>query len=145
MSLRSSVEYCSISNVNSLYQCSCKQCCAIAVYALCYFVINLCGYWTSRTLSAIASNGNTLYNVMVVKRHIMPVYLPKNESIGGAEINLTLCPVSNSVLCCSLAESKSVLKMCMDHCSVRLLKHVYKIIIIIHASRQLLLLSFPTP
>ena len=35
----SSVEYCTISNVNS-YQCSCKQCCAIAVYAMCYSVIN---------------------------------------------------------------------------------------------------------
>ena len=30
----SSVEYCSLSNVNSLYQCSCKQCCARAVYAM---------------------------------------------------------------------------------------------------------------
>ena len=76
----SSVEYCSISNVNSLYQCSCKQCCAIAVYAMCYSVINLCGYWTSGTLSALASNGNTLYNVMGVKRHIMPADLPENES-----------------------------------------------------------------
>ena len=36
----SSVEYCNISNVNSLYQRSCKQCCAIAVYAMCYSVIN---------------------------------------------------------------------------------------------------------
>ena len=34
-----SVEYCSVSNVNS-YQCSCKQSCAIAVYAMCYSVIN---------------------------------------------------------------------------------------------------------
>ena len=42
----SSVEYCSISNVNSLYQCSCKQCCAIAVYGICHSVINPCGYWT---------------------------------------------------------------------------------------------------
>ena len=49
-----------LSNVNSLYQCSCKQCCAIAVYAMCYSVINLCGYWTSGTLSALASNGNTM-------------------------------------------------------------------------------------
>ena len=30
----SSVEYSSISNVNSLYQCCCKQYCAIAVYAM---------------------------------------------------------------------------------------------------------------
>ena len=42
----SSIEYCSISNVNS-YQCSCKQCCALLVYAVCYSVINPFGYWTS--------------------------------------------------------------------------------------------------
>ena len=72
----SSVEYCSISNVDSLYQCCCKQCCAIAVYTMSYSVINPCGHWTSGTLSALAINGNTLYNVMGVKRHIMPVDLP---------------------------------------------------------------------
>ena len=77
---------------------------------MCYSVINLCGYWTSGTLSARASNGNTLYNVMGVKRHIIAVDLPESESIGGAEINLTVCPVGDSVLCCNLAESKSVLK-----------------------------------
>ena len=39
---------------------------------------------------------------MGVKTHIMPVDLPENESIGGAEVNLTVGPVSNSVLCCKL-------------------------------------------
>ena len=39
------------------------------------------------TLSVVVSNGNTLYNVMGVKRH-MPVDLPESESISGAEINL---------------------------------------------------------
>ena len=64
-----------------------------------------------------ASNGNILYNVMGVKRHIMPVDLPGSESISGAEIRLTVCAVSNGVLCCNLAESKSVLKMCISkHC-----------------------------
>ena len=29
----------SISNVHSLYQCSCKQCCTIAVYAMCYSLL----------------------------------------------------------------------------------------------------------
>ena len=106
-----------LSNVNSLYQCSCKQCCAIAVYAMCYSVINPCGYWTSGTLSALASNGNTLYNVMSVKRHIMPTDLPESESISGVQINLTVFAVRNGVLCCNLAESKSVLKMCISkHC-----------------------------
>ena len=59
---------------------------------------------------------NTLYNVMGVKRR-MPVDLPESESISGAEINLTVCAVSNGVLCCNLAESKSVLKMCISKLS----------------------------
>ena len=63
--------------VNSLCQCSSKQCCAIAVYAVCYSVINPSGYKTLGTLSSLASNRNTLYNVMGVKRHIMPVDLPE--------------------------------------------------------------------
>ena len=47
----------------------------------------------------------------------MPVDLPESESISGAEIYLTVCAVSNGVLCCNLAESKSVLKMCTSkHC-----------------------------
>ena len=47
----------------------------------------------------------------------MPVDLPESESISGAEIYLTVCAVSNGVLCCNLAESKSVLKMCISkHC-----------------------------
>ena len=88
----------------------------IAVYAMCYSVINPCGYRTSGTLSVLVSNGNTPYNVMGVKRH-MPVDLPESESISGSEINLTVCAVSNGVLCCNLAESKSVLKMCISkHC-----------------------------
>ena len=33
---------CRISNVNSLYHCCCEQCCAIAVYAMCYSAINPC-------------------------------------------------------------------------------------------------------
>ena len=51
-----------------------------------YSVINPCGYWTSGTLSALASNGNTLYNVLGGKSHIMPVDLPESESISGTDI-----------------------------------------------------------
>ena len=84
---------------------------------MCYFVINPCGYWTLGTLSALFrlfSNRNTRYNVMGVKRYIMPVDLPQSISISGAEINLTVRAVSTGVLCCNLAESKSVLKMCIS-------------------------------
>ena len=71
----------------------------------------------SGTSSAIASNRNTLYNVIAVKRHIMPVDLPESENISGAEINSTVCAANSGVLCWNLAESKSVLKMCISkHC-----------------------------
>ena len=52
--------------------------------------------------------------MMGVKRHIMPLDLPESESISGAEKNLTVCAVSSGVLCCNLAERKSVLKMCIS-------------------------------
>ena len=47
----------------------------------------------------------------------MPVDLPQSVNISGAEINLTVRVVSTGILCCTLAESKSVLKMCISkHC-----------------------------
>ena len=47
----------------------------------------------------------------------MPADLPESVSISGAKIKLTVCAVSNGVLRCNLAESKSVLKMCISkHC-----------------------------
>ena len=46
---------------------------------------------------------NTLYNVMGVKRHVIPIDLYESESISGVEINLTVCAISNGVLCCNLA------------------------------------------
>ena len=47
----------------------------------------------------------------------MPVDLPENESISGAEINRTVCAANSGVQCWNLAESKSVLKMCISkHC-----------------------------
>ena len=47
----------------------------------------------------------------------MPVDLPEGESISGAEINGTVCAAKSGVLRWNLAESKSVLKMCISkHC-----------------------------
>ena len=51
---------------------------------------------------------------MGVKRYIMPVGLPQSVSISRAEINLSVRAVSTGVLCCILAESNSVLKMCIS-------------------------------
>ena len=51
---------------------------------------------------------------MCVKRHIMLVDLPQSVSISGAGINHTVRALRTGVLCCNLAESKSVLKMCIS-------------------------------
>ena len=45
---------------------------------------------------------------MSVTRHIMLFDLSQSVIISGAEINLTVRAVSTCVLCCNLAESKSV-------------------------------------
>ena len=55
-----------------------------------------------------------MYNVIGVKRHIMPVDFPESESISGAEINRTVSAANSGVLCWNLAESKYVLKMCIS-------------------------------
>ena len=57
------------------------------------------------------------YHSFILTVGIMPVDLSESESISGAEINLTVCAVNIGVLCWNLAESKSVLKMCISkHC-----------------------------
>ena len=43
----------------------------------------------------------------------MPVDLPETESISGSEINFTVWAENIGVPCWNLAESKSVLKMCI--------------------------------
>ena len=107
----------SISNVHSLYQCSCKQCCAIAVYAMCYSLLLIYVDTGLQELYLTLLVMGIHCTVWWVWKDIMPVDLPESESISGAEIKLTVWAVSNGVVCCNLAESKSVLKMCISkHC-----------------------------
>ena len=86
---------------------------------MCYSVINPCGYWTSGTLSALVSNRNTLYNVMGVKRHVMPVDLPQSVSISGAEINPTARAVSTDVQCCNATESKPCWRCALQNIAIK--------------------------
>jgi hypothetical protein len=39
----------------------CRQCCAISLYSICYFVIKPCNYWDSSTVSAVVYFGTNLY------------------------------------------------------------------------------------
>ena len=86
----SSVEYCSISNVSSLYQCSCKQCCAIVVYAMCFSLLLIHKDTGPQELylPLLVMGIHCTYTVMGVKRYIMPVDLP--EMRVSVELRSTL-------------------------------------------------------
>ena len=57
-----------VCNLREEHNCSCKQCSAVGLYAMCYSVAKSCSYWNSRTLCCIADQGNKLYRHMGIKR-----------------------------------------------------------------------------
>ena len=75
----SNVEHCSISNVNS-YQCSCKQCCPIAVYAMCYITLLFKSLWIP-DLTVIV-----LESVPGAKSCGQPIWLKLGTEAGCDEI-----------------------------------------------------------
>ena len=70
--------------------CSCKQCCAISFYSICFSVIKPCIYWDSDTLVAIIENGNTFYRSLNINvdKHVSVNDLPNKLQICGADINV---------------------------------------------------------
>ena len=50
-----------ISNDSEVTNCSCKQCCALGLYALCYSLIKPTSYWNASTLAFIAKYGSKFY------------------------------------------------------------------------------------
>ena len=85
---------------------------------MCYSVINPCGYWTSGTLSALVSNRNTLYNVMGVKRHVMPVDLPQSVSTDQWSWDKPYClGCKQWCLMFQFGWEQALLEMCISkHC-----------------------------
>ena len=75
----SNVEHCSVSNVNS-YQCSCKQCCPIAVYAMCYITLLFKSLWIP-DLTVIV-----LESVSGAKSCGQPIWLKLGTEVGCDEI-----------------------------------------------------------
>ena len=65
----------SISNVQSLYQCSCKQCCTIAVYAMCYTVNSLySGH--CRDLEVVSSLARVRNSGSLFQSNVCNLFLP---------------------------------------------------------------------
>ena len=40
-----------------IYLCSCKECCAVSFYSICFSTLKSCNYWTSETVDSIIENG----------------------------------------------------------------------------------------
>ena len=58
----STYEVTRVNNLREEHNCSCKQCSAVGLYAMCYSVAKSCSNWNSRTLCCIADQGNKLYH-----------------------------------------------------------------------------------
>ena len=102
-----------ITAVNSLrekHNCSCKQCCAVGLYAMCYSVAKSCSYWNSRTLCCIADQGNKFFCNMGINRHLTRTDLYTSLDICGVEISVQLKAQSYGMLSSSLNNTKNKLE-----------------------------------
>ena len=39
--------------LDEIYLCSCKECCAVSFYSICFSTLKPCNYWTSQTVDSI--------------------------------------------------------------------------------------------
>ena len=63
----STYETTAVNSVREEHNCSCKQCCAVGLYAMCYSIAKSCSYWNS--IACKAEQGNKFYCNMGINRH----------------------------------------------------------------------------
>ncbi|XP_078375420.1 uncharacterized protein LOC144658810 [Oculina patagonica] len=66
--------------------CSCKQCCFISFYAICFSVLKQISYWNENTLHAIIENGKQLQEKLMLKEHSTVFDLPNSLAIDVENI-----------------------------------------------------------
>lgn len=99
-----------MNNLREEHNCSCKQCSAVGLYAMCYLVAKSCSYWNSRTLCCIAGQGNKLYHNMGINRCLKMADLYRSLDICGVEISVQLKAQSYGMLSTSLNNTKNKLE-----------------------------------
>ena len=65
--------------------CTCKQCCAVGRYTMCYSTAKSCSYWKSETLCCVADQGNQFYRHLSINRQLTSADLPKSLDICGVD------------------------------------------------------------
>ena len=102
----STYEVTRVNNLREEHNCSCKQCSAVGLYAMCHSVAKSCSYWNSRTLCCIADQGNKLYHNMGINRCLKMADLYTSLDICGVEISVQLKAQSYGMLSTSLNNTK---------------------------------------
>ena len=102
----STYETSAVNSVREEHNCSCKQCCAVGLYAMCNSITKSCSYWNSKTLCCIAEQGNQFYCNMGINRHLTKVDLYKSPDICGVEISVQLKAQSYGMLSGRLNNTK---------------------------------------
>ena len=86
----STYETSAVNSVREEHNCSCKQCCAVGLYGMCYSVAKSCSYWNSKTLCCIAEQRNQFYCNMGINGHLTKADLYTSPDMCGAEISVQL-------------------------------------------------------
>ena len=63
---------------------SCKRCCFICFYAICFSILKELRYWNETTLDAIIENSSQLHENMMLKEHCIVSDLPNSLAIDVA-------------------------------------------------------------
>ena len=95
---------------NEIYLCSCKECCAISFYSICFSTLKSCNYWTSQTVDSIIENGKTFYQKYYAGKYIFISDLPNKLDIGTANVKVVHVTRYQGYLSCNDARSKQQFK-----------------------------------
>ena len=96
--------------------CSCKECCAISFYSICFSILKSCNYWTSQTVDSIIENGKAFHQKYHCGRHMFISDLPDKLEIGTGHVKVVSGATSQGYLSCNVFSSKQHLKsVILDH------------------------------
>ena len=96
--------------------CSCKECCAISFYSICFSTLKSCNYWTSETVDSIIENAKAFHQKYHCGKHMFISDLPDKLDIGTGHVKVFHGTRSQGYLCCNVVSSIQTLKSAiLDH------------------------------
>ena len=95
---------------NEINLCSCRECCAISFYCICFLTLKACNYWTSETVDSIVKNGKAFHQKYHCGKHLFFSDLPDKLDIDTGHVEVVTGARSQGYLSCNAAPSKEHLK-----------------------------------